>query len=69
MSFIAPCLKRFSSHDDNPIGDGDALTPIDEDEEEDEPITMGQGGGGKHIPKIVQTASSPNEIEQKESVL
>lgn len=68
MSFIAPCLKRFSSQDEQPAGDGDALTPIDEDEEEDEPITMGQGGG-KNIPRIVQTASSPNEIEQKESVL
>lgn len=70
MSFIAPCMKRFSPQDDLPQDDGDALTPIDEDEEEDEPITMGQGGhGGKHIPRIVETASSPNEIEQKESVL
>lgn len=69
-SFIAPCLKRFSTQEEQPMGDGDALTPIDEDEEEDEPITMGQGGG-RHIPKIVETASSPDEkeIQQKESVL
>lgn len=70
MSFIAPCLRRFSSQEEHQQGDGDVLTPIDEDEEEDEPITMGQGAGvGKNIPKIIETVSSPNEIEQKESVL
>ncbi|CAH1176876.1 unnamed protein product [Phaedon cochleariae] len=59
-SFLAPCLKGF----------GDALTPIDEDEEEDEPITMGHQGG-KRLPTIVKTASSPDEkeIQMKESVL
>ncbi|XP_018576654.1 monocarboxylate transporter 14 isoform X2 [Anoplophora glabripennis] len=70
-SFIAPCLKRFSPEEEQPIGDGDVLAPIDEDEEEDEPITMGQGGG-RHVPKIIETASSPGEkeeIQQKESVL
>lgn len=69
-SFIAPCLKRFSPEEEQPIGDGDVLAPIDEDEEEDEPITMGQGG--RHVPKIIETASSPGdkeEIQQKESVL
>ncbi|KAJ8969485.1 hypothetical protein NQ317_011491 [Molorchus minor] len=69
-SFIAPCFKG-SSEDGRPMGDGDALAPIDEDEEEDEPITMGQGGGRK-VPKIIETASSPGEkeeIQQKESVL
>ncbi|CAH0552902.1 unnamed protein product [Brassicogethes aeneus] len=74
-SFIAPCLKRFSPEDEPQMGDGDALTPIDEDEEEDEPITMGKGGGNNSsvthrlIPQIVETASSPNEIKQIESVL
>ncbi|KAJ8911075.1 hypothetical protein NQ315_015247, partial [Exocentrus adspersus] len=73
-SFIAPCLKRFSSEEVQPMGEADVLAPIDEDEEEDEPITMGQGGG-RHVPKIVETASSPGEkegkeeIQQKESVL
>ncbi|KAJ8962273.1 hypothetical protein NQ318_018252, partial [Aromia moschata] len=63
----APCLKRASDAD-QPMGDGDALAPIDEDEEEDEPITM---GGGRNVPKIVETASSPGEKEEiqlKESV-
>lgn len=67
-SFVAPCLKRFSAKDQVPAGDGDALTPIDEDdEEEDGPITMGHG----KIPEIVETASSPGEreIKQIESVL
>lgn len=41
---------------------------LDEDEEEDEPITM---GGKKPLPKIIETAGSPNEkeIKQIESVL
>lgn len=82
-SFIAPCLKRFSLQDEQQNGDGDdVLTPIDEDDEdEDEPITMGHHvdtGNNKqqqqqqHIPKIIETASSPNEkeeIKQIESVL
>lgn len=70
-SFIAPCTKRYLPEEEQPMGDGDALAPIDEDEEEDEPITMGQGGG-KNVPKIIETASSPGEkeeIQQKESVL
>lgn len=72
-SFLAPCMKRFSPQDEPQMGDGDVLTPIDEDEEEDEPITMG-GGGGNLLPKIVETASSPmdpneKEIKQIESVL
>ncbi|XP_023029539.1 monocarboxylate transporter 5 isoform X2 [Leptinotarsa decemlineata] len=67
-SFMAPLLKRFIPEEEPQMGDGDALTPIDEDDEEDEPITMGQGG--KHVPKIVETASSPGEeIQLKESVL
>lgn len=67
-SFLAPCLKRFSPTEEPPAGDGDALTPIDEDEEEEDgPITMGCGP----IPEIVETASSPGEreIKQIESVL
>ncbi|KAG5893829.1 hypothetical protein JTB14_018332 [Gonioctena quinquepunctata] len=69
-SFMAPWLKRFIPEEELPMGDGDALTPIDEDDEEDEPITMGQRGG-KHIPQIIETVSSPGdkEIELKESVL
>ncbi|CAG9827280.1 unnamed protein product [Diabrotica balteata] len=73
-SFIAPCLKCFVPSDEPAPGDGDALTPIDEDEEEDdEPITMGGGSGKNVIPTIVETAtSSPDEKEEiqlKESVL
>lgn len=75
-SFLAPCLKRFSPQNEQQNGDGDdALTPIDEDDEdEDEPITMGHHtGNNKHsVPKIIETASSPNEkeeIKQIESVL
>lgn len=68
LSFIAPTLKRFLPQEDLPMNDGDVLAPIDEDDEEDEPITMGQGGQ-KQIPKIIETASSPSEIQQKESVL
>lgn len=67
-SFLAPCL-RHPSTDEQPMGDGDALTPIDEDEEEEDgPITMGRGG---NLPKIIETASSPadREIKQIESVL
>ncbi|RZC42356.1 uncharacterized protein BDFB_003190, partial [Asbolus verrucosus] len=82
-SFLAPCFQR-SREEEQPIGEGDALTPIDEDEEEEDAgITMGPGhkgeekgggggGGGRGpIPKIVETASSPGEreIKQIESVL
>lgn len=67
-SFAAPCLKRFTPEEQQPVI-GDALTPIDEDEEEDEdgPITIGPG----KIPEIIKTASSPEEreIKQIESVL
>ncbi|KAF7284291.1 monocarboxylate transporter 14 isoform X2 [Rhynchophorus ferrugineus] len=68
-SFMAGCMKRFTGDDEQPQGEGDALTPIDEDDEEDEPITMGQGN--KPLPKIIETASSPmeKEIKQIESVL
>jgi hypothetical protein len=42
-SFIAPCLKR-PSEEEQPVGEADALTPIDEDEEEEDAgITMGPG--------------------------
>ncbi|XP_044258335.1 monocarboxylate transporter 3 isoform X2 [Tribolium madens] len=74
-SFLAPCLKR-SEEEEQPVGEGDALTPIDEDEEEDDAgITMGPGHKTRldsgPIPKIVETASSPGEkeIKQIESVL
>lgn len=67
-SFAAPCLKRFTPEEQQPVIQ-DALTPIDEDEEEDEdgPITIGHG----KIPEIIKTASSPEEreIKQIESVL
>lgn len=67
-SFLAPYMKRFSNQEERAQADGDALTPIDEDEEEDEPITM---GGKKLLPKIIETSASPNEkeIKQIESVL
>ncbi|KAK9751246.1 Major Facilitator Superfamily [Popillia japonica] len=68
-SFAAPWLKKFTPQEQQPIVQ-DALTPIDEDEEEDEdgPITIGQRG---KIPEITKTASSPEEreIKQIESVL
>ncbi|KAI4458741.1 monocarboxylate transporter [Holotrichia oblita] len=68
-SFAAPWLKKFTPQEQQPIIQ-DALTPIDEDEEEDEdgPITIGQRG---KIPEIIKTASSPEEreIKQIESVL
>ncbi|KAK9880173.1 hypothetical protein WA026_010046 [Henosepilachna vigintioctopunctata] len=75
-SFIAPCLKRFAPQEEHQVEDGDVLTPIDEDDEEDEPITMG-GQRKQHdvtIPIITKTVSSPmspneNEIKQIESVL
>ncbi|CAG9765290.1 unnamed protein product [Ceutorhynchus assimilis] len=67
-SFLAPYMKRFGSEEEPIQGDGDALTPIDEDDEEDEPITM---GGKRPLPKIIETQVSPNEkeIKQIESVL
>lgn len=67
-SFIAPCLRREKPEERAIICEDDALTPIDEDnEEEDGPITMGTG----KIPEIIKTASSPDEreIKQIESVL
>lgn len=67
-SFLAPCLKKDQPELQRVMCDDDVLTPIDEDnEEEDGPITM---GGGK-IPEIIKTASSPeeHEIKQIESVL
>lgn len=69
-SFLAPCLKRFSPEEEQPVQcDDDVLTPIDEDEEEEDgPITIGHG----NVPSIIKTASSPNEreeIKQIESVL
>ncbi|XP_022903773.1 monocarboxylate transporter 14 [Onthophagus taurus] len=69
-SFAAPLFKRFVPNEQQPVV-GDVLTPIDEDEEEDEddrPITIGHG----KIPEIIKTASSPDtekEIKQIESVL
>ncbi|XP_048520513.1 monocarboxylate transporter 3 isoform X2 [Dendroctonus ponderosae] len=67
-SFLAPYMKRFTNGEEQVQGDGDALTPIDEDEEEDEPITM---GGKRPLPKIIETSASNNEkeIKQIESVL
>lgn len=68
-SFIAPCLKRSSS-EEQPLAVDDVLTPIDEDEEEEDgPITIASNRNA--IPEIVQTASSPEEkeIKQLESVL
>lgn len=73
-SFIAPCLKSCAKGDEPQIEEGDQLTPIDEDEEEEDGgITMGSGrGNNMTIPKIVETVSSPQEteeIKQLESVL
>lgn len=69
-SFIAPCFKKQSSEMQRMPGD-DILTPIDEDEEEEEdgPITI--HSNRNNIPEIIKTASSPNEkeIKQLESVL
>lgn len=72
-SFLAPCLKR-ETEEGQPQGEGDALTPIDEDDEEDDPgITMGRKPDVEkgQIPQIIETASSPSEreIKQIESVL
>lgn len=66
-SFVAPCLRKKEVEEQPVPYDDDVLTPIDEDnEEEDGYITM---GGGK-IPEITKTASSPeHEIKQIESVL
>ncbi|XP_049844400.1 monocarboxylate transporter 3 isoform X2 [Schistocerca gregaria] len=59
-SFLAPSLKRcLASPAAPPIPD--ALTPINEDvEEENEPDV---------VPEIIETAPSPSEIKQIESVL
>ncbi|XP_017781840.1 PREDICTED: monocarboxylate transporter 3 isoform X2 [Nicrophorus vespilloides] len=67
-SFLAPCMKRFSKENDAPQGD-DVLTPIEEDEEEEDgPITMGQKPQTQ-IPKIVAHSPGEREIKQIESVL
>ncbi|XP_030762100.1 monocarboxylate transporter 3 isoform X3 [Sitophilus oryzae] len=63
-SFLAPCMRRFAGEEQTAQGEGDVLKPIDEDEEEDEPITMGQGN--KPLPRIIETASSPGEKEIKQ---
>ncbi|KAL3278725.1 hypothetical protein HHI36_016255 [Cryptolaemus montrouzieri] len=74
-SFLAPCLKGFIPDEEQQVEEGDVLTPIDEDDEEDEPITMGGGRmNNTAIPRITETASSPvspneKELEQIESVL
>lgn len=71
-SFIAPLLRSCVPTEEMPAA-GDALTPIDEDEEEDE-----DGEELGNIPEIVETAPSPEpqpgktvplEIKQIESVL
>ena len=55
-SFMAPCLKRWTTKEEAPM-QMEALTPIDEelaeevDDEEDQPITI--------LPKIVKTLASP----------
>ncbi|XP_014242664.1 monocarboxylate transporter 3 isoform X2 [Cimex lectularius] len=62
-SFMAPMMKRCTKQEPEPVM-MDALTPIDEDDEENE-----------DIPEIVETAPSPGsqmnsmEIKQIESVL
>lgn len=63
-SFMAPCMKSCVPADDGPPVLLDALTPIDEDDEE----------GEDDIPEIIETAPSPVgpsslEIKQIESVL
>jgi len=54
-SFIAPCLKRCSSPEEEPVH-MEVLTPINEeaaeDDEDDKPITI--------IPKIMKTLPSPD---------
>lgn len=68
-SFIAPLFRKYQPTQEQPVTGDDALTPIDEDEEEEDgPITIGKG----NIPAIIET--SPNErnereIKQIESVL
>lgn len=65
-SFIAPCLKK-SGGDEQPVVGDDALTPIDEDEEEEDgPITM---PGFRNVPEIIATSPGEKEIKQMESVL
>lgn len=65
-SFVAPMLKKWTTKEEIPVAQ-DILTPIDEDDEEEDGIIIG-------IPKIIETASSPmnpdaREIKQIESVL
>lgn len=64
-SFTAPCLRKKQAPEQPIMGD-DALTPIDEDEEEEDgPITIGKG----NIPSIIETSPGEREIKQIESVL
>lgn len=69
-SFMAPVMKQCTASEPPPIIGDDALTPIDEDDEENEP--------NDDVPEIVETAPSPSggppqstaiEINQIESVL
>ncbi|XP_017486477.1 PREDICTED: monocarboxylate transporter 4 [Rhagoletis zephyria] len=59
-SFMAPCLKRWTTSDEAPM-QIDTLEPIDEEQgeevedEEDQPITI--------VPKIVKTLPSPQREE------
>lgn len=62
-SFLAPCMKKPNTKLPETVDD-DVLTPIDEDdEEEDGPITMNKS----NIPSIVQPTE--REMKQIESVL
>lgn len=63
-SFMAPCMKRFSSSDETPVHQ-ETLTPIDEEqgedaeeEDEDQPITI--------VPKIIKTLPSPLQEEPQQ---
>lgn len=67
---MAPVMKQCTASEPLPIVGDDALTPIDEDDEENEP--------NEDVPEIVETAPSPSggqpqstaiEINQIESVL
>ncbi|XP_062130879.1 monocarboxylate transporter 9 [Drosophila sulfurigaster albostrigata] len=63
-SFMAPCMKRFSSSNETPVH-VETLTPIDEEqgedgeeEDEDQPITI--------VPKIIKTLPSPLQEEPQQ---
>lgn len=71
-SFMAPCMQRFAPKEEVQNADAVVLTPIEEDDEDDEPITMGGGmnhhsltANNRDIPKIVETASSPGEVKEE----